>query len=140
MSHQKTFYNPEIAAKVTYTEKWKMETVTVKEISDLHVLHHYWQDAAGELWGDFDDPMENVRSDFQAYRQRKNYLAPQDIVTLRKKLNLTVRQFASKLGLSSSTLSQIENDQRIQTRYQDNLFRWASGEKFTTNTLTSEDA
>lgn len=36
---------------------------------------------------------------------------------------MSVREFADALGISSSTLTKIENNHRIQTKYQDRLFR-----------------
>ncbi|GFO99618.1 transcriptional regulator [Lactobacillus helveticus] len=36
---------------------------------------------------------------------------------------MSVREFANSLGISSSALTKIENNHRIQTKYQDMLFR-----------------
>lgn len=36
---------------------------------------------------------------------------------------MSVREFADALGISSSTLTKIENNHRIQTKYQDQLFK-----------------
>jgi len=130
MARQSVFYNPEKDLSENYTEEFRVETVTVKDVTNLRVEHHYWRDADGDLWGDFDNPMENVHRDFEAYRKEKNFLSPAEIHRIREKMGLTVRQFADKLGLGVSTLSQIENNQRIQVKYQDNLFRWANGETF----------
>jgi DNA-binding transcriptional regulator YiaG len=131
MPNQQKFFNPEKALTELYTEKWLEETCTVKDITDLTIRHHYWEAPDGELWGDFNSPMENIHLDFQAYRQRKEFLTPTEIVHIRQQLHLTVREFADILGLGISTVSQIENNERIQTKYQDNLFRWAQGERFT---------
>ncbi|GAX02224.1 helix-turn-helix domain-containing protein [Secundilactobacillus silagei] len=122
MAHIKEFYNPETATTEPYTEVWQSEKVKVRDIDDLTVRNHYWQAADGELWGDFDDPMENVRSSFDAYRKRQGYLTPDDIRALRQALGLSVRQFANGLGIGTSTLTQIENNQRLQVKYQENLF------------------
>lgn len=75
----KVFYNPELDLKETYTEVLKLETVQVKGISDLLVLNRYWQDSEGELWVDFDDPSENLRRAFAAYRERMGFLSSDQI-------------------------------------------------------------
>lgn len=125
MTRKKEFYNPELETTEVYTEVWQLEIVKVRDIDDLIVRNHYWKDAAGELWGDFDDPMENVRNSFNAYRERQGYLKPDEIRALRQNLGLSVRQFASELGIGFSTLNQIENNQRLQVKYQEKLFEAA---------------
>ncbi|MFT8425283.1 MAG: helix-turn-helix domain-containing protein [Liquorilactobacillus sp.] len=123
MKKIKKFYNPELETTENYTEVWKPEVIEVKDEADLLVLNHYWQDKHGDLWGDFDDPMENVRRGFDAYRKRKGYMTPDDIRNLRNQLNMSVRDFANAIGIGFSSLTQIENNQRVQVRYQDILFR-----------------
>lgn len=120
---KKEFYNSEKELTEKYTEKWIIEKVKVNDIDDLIVNHHYWEDADGELWTDFKNPMENVKADFVAYRERKGFLKPEEIKRLRNNLKLTVRQFAISTGFGYSNISQIENNQRVQTKYQDILFR-----------------
>lgn len=124
MDKTKIIFNPVKGMKENYKEKYILEEVKVKDIDDLLVQHHYWEDPQGELWGSFDDPMENLRLNFEAYRKRKGFMSPLEIKKLREKNNYTVREFADILGLGSSTLSQIENNQRLQVKYQDNLFKW----------------
>lgn len=126
VSRTKEFYNPETESTALYTEVWQPELIQVKELKNLLVLNHYWQDESGDLWGDFEHPMENVRAGFAAYRCQKGYMTPADIRKLRENLNLTVRKFAEVLGIAPSSLTQIENDQRIQVKYQENLFRAAA--------------
>ncbi|AVW09345.1 helix-turn-helix domain-containing protein [Lactiplantibacillus paraplantarum] len=121
----KRFYNDELETTELYTEAWKMEKTQVKDISDLLVWHHYWVDADGELWSDFDDPMENPKADFEAYRARKNYLKPEQIKQFRQNTGLTVRALSFYLGMGSSTLSQLENNKRVQTKEQDSLLKMA---------------
>lgn len=123
MLTQKEFYNPEKDITELYTEKWLPEVVQVKDVDDLLILSHYWQDNEGELWTDFDHPMENVTRAFDEYRQRKDFMAANDIYQLRQQLGLSVRDFADRLGISPSALSQIETNRRVQTKYQDNLFK-----------------
>jgi len=123
-------FNPETNRREIFTEVTQTEKVSVKNLSGLTVQHHYWRDSTGELWVDFDHPLENVQADFAAYRKQLGLMSPQEIRELRSSLGLTVREFSEKLGLGSSTLSQIENNQRVQTGYQDNLFKWAKGIQF----------
>ncbi len=120
---KKKFYNPEKDLTEMYTEEFIIEKCKVKDIDDLIVNHHYWRDSNDELWADFDNPMENVKSDFNAYRNRKRFMSPKNIKQLRNQLNLTVREFAELTGLGYSNISQIENNQKLQTKYQDVMFK-----------------
>ena len=122
MSKKKTLYNPELNEYDVYTEVWQQETVDIKG-EKISVLNHYWKDSKGELWGDFDNPMENIYRGFDEYRKQQGYLSPMEIKNIRKELQLSVRQFAKALGISSSALTQIENNHRIQAKYQDVLFK-----------------
>lgn len=70
---KKKFFNPELNRYDFYTEVWLPEEVTVKDEKKLFVVNHYWKDKNGELWGDFDNPMENVNRSFAAYRQKKGF-------------------------------------------------------------------
>ncbi|AFR22691.1 hypothetical protein [Lactobacillus helveticus] len=70
---KKKFFNPELNQYDYYTEVWLPETVTVKDEKDILVINHYWKDKDGELWGDFDNPMENVYRSFVEYRQKKGF-------------------------------------------------------------------
>jgi len=67
--------------------------------------------------------MENVQADFNAYRENKQYMQPTVIIALRQRYQLSVRALAQILGIGASTLSQIENNERLQTGYQDALLR-----------------
>lgn len=120
---KKKFFNPELNKYETYTEAWISERISVKDEKELLVKNHYWRDNSGELWVDFDNPMENVYSSFKAYRKKKRYLTPKEIKNIRMGVNMSVREFSNMLGISSSTLTRIENNHRIQTKYQDQLFR-----------------
>lgn len=123
MVKKRKLYNPELNKSDVYTEVWLNEKINVKDEKNLSVLNHYWKDSEGELWGNFDDPMENVHRGFEAYRKKKGYLSPTEIKKIRKDLGLTVRKFANALGISPSALTQIENNHRIQAKYQDVLFK-----------------
>ncbi len=120
---KKQFYNPEIETVDVYEEVWIVEKINIKDEKNLLVKNHYWRDKFGELWANFDNPMENVYRGFEAYRTRKGFLSPRQIKEIRNSVNMSVREFADALGISSSTLTKIENNHRIQTKYQDRLFR-----------------
>ena len=94
MNKRKEFYNPELETTENYDEVWKLEVIKVKDESDLVVMNHYWQDKDGELWGDFNNPMENVKRGFDAYRKRKGYMTPDEIRNLQNQLNMSVKEFA----------------------------------------------
>ncbi|OAX75716.1 transcriptional regulator [Lactiplantibacillus plantarum] len=138
MEKIKKFYNPELETTDTYTEVWKTEAIKVKDESDLLVMNHYWRDKDGALWGDFNDPMENVRRSFDVYRERKGYMTPDEIRDLRNQLNMSVREFADILGISTSSLTQIENNKRIQAKYQEILFE-AAKDKYKIDGKLPED-
>lgn len=123
MVKKRKLYNPELNKSDVYTEVWINEKVNIKDEKNLSVLNHYWKDSEGELWGDFDDPMENVHHGFEIYRKKKGYLSPIEIKKIREDLGLSVRKFANSLGISPSALTQIENNHRIQAKYQDVLFK-----------------
>lgn len=125
MTTKKRFYNEELGRTDLYTEVWKLETVKVKDVDDLVVENHYWQDSDGELWSDFDHPMENVKKACAAYRTRKGYMKPQEIRILRENMGLSVKGFADELGIEPSTLAQIETGRRVQDKQQESLFRSA---------------
>lgn len=125
MTNKKRFYNYEKDTTETYVEVIKMEVVTVRNVTDLLVEHKYWKDSEGELWGNFDNPMENVYADFRAYRKRMGYMEPSEIKQLRKNLNLSTRLFADKIGIGYTTLSNIENNHIIQNGYQNVLLLWS---------------
>jgi len=67
--------------------------------------------------------MENVRASFTEYRQVKHYMQPLEIKQLRQKLQLSLNKFARMLGMGPSSLSQIENNLKLQNKEQDVLFK-----------------
>ena len=125
MANQREFFNEEKGFSEMYTEVSRMEYVTVKDVKRLPVIQHYWKDSDGEEWVNFDDPSENIRIAFQAYRSYMGYMSPEDIKKLRVSMNLSLREFAKRLGMGYSTLSQIENDHRVQNSYQEKLFEFS---------------
>lgn len=125
MMTKKVFYNEELDTTEEYSEVWKYELMQVKDIPDLIVRNHYWKDDRGELWLDFDDPNENFRRAFNAYRSRKGFMQPNDIKQLRENLHLSQRVFSERLGISHAKASRIENNKRVQTLSQEISFRKA---------------
>lgn len=122
---KKVFYNEELDTTEEYSEVWKYELMQVKDIPDLIVRNHYWKDDRGELWLDFNDPNENFRRAFNAYRSRKEFMQPNDIKKLRGNLHLSQRVFSERLGISYAKASRIENNKRVQTLSQEISFRKA---------------
>ncbi|GAX07994.1 hypothetical protein IWT5_01145 [Secundilactobacillus silagincola] len=119
----KRFYNEELGTTGLYTEVWLTETVRVKDVDDLLVENHYWRDSDDELWNDFDNPMENVKRAFDAYRTRKCYMSPNEIRNLRESMGLSDSKFADALGIASSIVTEIEKNRRVQDEHQEGLFR-----------------
>ena len=120
---KREFYNPEKELTEIYQKETVIERAKVKDIDDLMVLHNYWKDSEGELWNNFDDPMENVRSDFNAYRTRVGFIQPWELKELRKNLKMTVREFGDWTGIGHENISKIENNQSVQTKYQDRILQ-----------------
>ncbi len=134
---KKTFYNEELNTTDEYSEVWKYEIMRVKDIPDLIVHNHYWKDSQGELWLDFNDPNENFRRSFNAYRKRKGFMQPNEIKKLREGLHLSQRVFSERLGISYAKVSQIENNKRVQTLSQEVSFRKAQQDYERQGFLTS---
>ena len=109
------FYNLEKDTTDWYTERWFNEPARVRDVDNLQVWHHYWEDAAGDLWVDFNNPEENVHQDFRAYRQAKQYLTPEQLQVVRHLAGLSIPAFAKLVGLSASAIRELEQDQRVQT-------------------------
>lgn len=70
-----------------------------------------------------DDPDYNIKSDFRRYRQIAGFLRPEEIKRNRKQLGLNLRETSAILGISYSTLSEIENGLILHSVIQDNLLR-----------------
>ncbi|ETY74271.1 hypothetical protein [Lactiplantibacillus fabifermentans] len=109
------FYNLEKDTTDWYTERWLNEQTRVRDVDNLQVWHHYWEDVAGDLWVDFNNPEENVHQDFLAYRQAKQYLTPEQLQAVRHLAALSIPAFAKLVGLSANALRELEQDQRVQT-------------------------
>lgn len=75
------------------------------------------------------EPLENINKnilkEYSVYREKVGYLQPKDIISIREKYGLNVREFAAVLGLSYQTLAQIENGS-LQNAYQNMLFEYVA--------------
>lgn len=117
------FYNIEKDKSESYTKVERLESVKVKDVDHLLIAAIYWRDPAGEVWLNPDDPLENVRASFTEYRKAKHYLQPIEIRRLHQELGLSLNKFARNLGMGPSSLSQIENNLKLQNKEQDVLFK-----------------
>lgn len=132
-----TFYNIEKDKSEPYTRVERLEQITVKDVDKLLIQAIYWRDPAGEEWLNPADPLENVRASFTEYRKIKHYLQPDEIRQIRQLLGLSLNKFARSLGMGPSTLSQIENNLKLQNREQDVLFKSIRNEYKATGTVQS---
>lgn len=98
------------------------EEVVVKK-EKLKVSHRYYKRLSDdELFEPFENPDENIEKDYKLYREKHNFLSPEEIKATREMYKMNQRDFASLLGISYSNLSSIENGS-IQTNYIDALVR-----------------
>lgn len=100
------------------------EKVTIRGV-ELTVNHEYDKcKSCNELFEPHEDYDKNIKNDYIAYRQKMGFMQPEEIKSIRKKYEMTIRQFAAIIGIGFSTLSNIENGV-LQNSYQDALFRLA---------------
>ena len=86
-----------------------VEKVKVKN-SLIENEHTYYKcNQCGELFEPFDDPDYNARLDFEKYKKLNGLLSSNEIKEIRLEYSLTLRQMADLIGISYSTLSEIEN-------------------------------
>lgn len=104
------------------------ETVQVRR-REIKMVHTYWVPADERLDDEdnylepVDDPDFNLQADFREYRRQFGVLTPTAVRKIRENYQLSLRQFAMVLGMSYSTLSEIENGLVLQTDEQESLFR-----------------
>lgn len=121
---------PEVIAQITQSTPTGGQTtyrvIAVTETSLVAQVpvtsqHHYWILPTADLNDPTtylppqDDPTYNMRQDWIAYREQFNLLQPEEIKAARKALGLTLREVALILGMSFSTLSNIENNRLLQS-------------------------
>ncbi|HIX69987.1 MAG TPA: helix-turn-helix domain-containing protein [Candidatus Enterococcus stercoravium] len=101
------------------------ETVEIKK-EKFEVLHEYYKRLSDdELFEPFDNPDKNIEKDYELYRKKFALLSPDEIKNIRKKYNLSVRDFSLILGISYGNLSSIENGS-LQSGYIDTILRLAN--------------
>ena len=71
-------------------ERFKLTNVYYKRLSD------------GELFEPFDDPDYNIRNSYNLYRKKHNLLSPQEIVEIRNKKDISIREYANIQVISNS--------------------------------------
>ena len=93
----------------TFEEISVVEKVKVKDL-EMKVKHNYIRcTECEETFSNFDNPNENLIRDYDEYRKKKQWLMPEEIRKIRKRYELSQKEYASLLGISYSTLSAIEN-------------------------------
>lgn len=111
-------YNPELDRTDKYEEVYLWENVLVRD-EEIPLLNHYWRDKDGELWGDFKNPMENVKRSFNAYRKLKKDLTPSMIKSRRMELNISVEDISRALNISPHLFRALENNKYVQSEDED---------------------
>ncbi|RRK09878.1 helix-turn-helix domain-containing protein [Lactiplantibacillus garii] len=92
--------------------------------------HEYWVPKGEpiddeENWLEpIDFPDKNLIADYAQYRKKYHFLTPDEIKKQRRALNLNLREASAIVGISYSTLSDIERGLRLQSLIQDNLLRY----------------
>nr|WP_040471091.1 helix-turn-helix domain-containing protein [Lentilactobacillus kisonensis] len=121
-------YDPVSDKNVTYKQITLTERVKITKTSFTN-SHTYLIQADKDINDranyivPFDDPDINLRSDYQIYRRINGFLQPSEIKASRRRLGLSLRELAAILGMSFSTLSEIENGLVLHSQIQDNLLR-----------------
>lgn len=97
-----------------------LETVKVKNsmIENEHI--YYKCGHCGELFEPFDDPDYNAKLDFEKYKKLNGLLSSREFKEIRLSYSLSLRQMADLIGVSYSTLSEIENGS-IQSKLLNNM-------------------
>jgi DNA-binding transcriptional regulator YiaG len=115
---------------VTYDGE-RFQVVYVNETFEVQGIHidqknnEYWIPADGSLEDDstWIIPMYNLDGNlnrlYDKFRRLCHYLTPEQIRTQRQELHLTLRETAAILGMSYSTLSDIENSLVLQNQLQE---------------------
>lgn len=104
----------------SFEETRILETVKVKNsmIENEHI--YYKCGHCGELFEPFDDPDYNAKIDFEKYKKLNGLLSSRELKEIRLSYSLSLRQMADLIGVSYSTLSEIENGS-IQSKLLNNM-------------------
>ncbi|WP_171000705.1 helix-turn-helix domain-containing protein [Lactiplantibacillus pingfangensis] len=120
----KVFNKDEKYTEVTVRENVKVFT------EQLENTHHYWIPVGQEINNEDNwlEPMtdvdQNVKSDYEHYRKKYHFLTPEAIKQQREALGLNLREAATIIGMSYSTLSDIEKNKVLQSMQQEDLLRY----------------
>ena len=112
----------------------------------ITAVHTYWVPKGADLRDDnnylepIDNPDYNLQLDFGEYRKRFGVLTPDQIKEIRQGYHLSLRQYALVLGISYSTLSEIENGLVLQSDEQESLFRMSESSQAFTRLVQSKVA
>ena len=101
--------------KITILEKVKVKNSIIENEHLYYKCSH-----CDELFEPFDDPDYNAKLDFDKYKQLNGLLLSEEVKEVRSMYNLTLRQMAELVGVSYSTLSEIENGS-IQSKVLNNI-------------------
>ncbi|MFT9078566.1 type II TA system antitoxin MqsA family protein [Ethanoligenens sp.] len=89
---------------VTRDELLKVKDLNVSVTSEIYVC-----DVCGnDLWDDKKDD-QNLKRTFDAYREKKHLLTPNEIKTIRSNYGVSQRTFSIILGLGEKTITRYEN-------------------------------
>lgn len=92
--------------------------------------HRYWVPATVDVNDEeeylepVDDPDYNFRTDFAIYRQKYNFLQPEEIRAARQEMGLSQAETAVVLGLDANLLADIEANMALQPYDQELKLRW----------------
>ncbi len=116
----KNKYCSECEHLASFEEIRILETVKVKNsmIENEHI--YYKCGHCGELFEPFDDPDYNAKLDFEKYKKLNGLLSSREFKEIRLSYSLSLRQMADLIGVSYSTLSEIENGS-IQSKLLNNM-------------------
>lgn len=127
---QINYWRPVLQKTVTYREVELNETVKIRR-RQISVKHYYWVPLTADLADieayllPLDDPDCNTRRDWQNYRERYQILSGAAVKKSRTTYGLSGREMAAIIGISHSSLSEIENELVLQSDEQDSLLRLA---------------
>jgi len=120
---QVAYYRPALQQQTHYTEIEVEETTKVRKhwVTNPHL---YWVPAGVDL----EDPDLNIRRDWSRYREIYQILTPAAIKANRERYQLSGREYALILGISHSSLSELENGLVLQSDEQDSLLTMAANQ------------
>lgn len=130
---QVAYYRPALQQQTHYTEIEIEETTKVRKhwVTNPHL---YWVPAGVDLEDPdgylepLEDPDLNIRRDWSRYREIYQILTPAAIKANRERYQLSGREYALILGISHSSLSELENGLVLQSDEQDSLLTMAANQ------------